>query len=133
MEQATQMALTAYQALDEKKGGDIRMIDISGISVIADYFVIATGQSSSQVDALVDNVEEQMHKNGFSLNQREGHGHGTWVLLDYGDIIVHIFDSENRSFYNLERVWSDGKNVEVEDLKYHFRNQKGGTGLDTSM
>ena len=104
MNQALEMARVAYQALDEKKGEDIRVIDISGISVIGDYFVITNGTSDSQVRALVDNVEQ------------EGNNSGTWVLLDYGDIIIHIFDRENRPFYNLERIWSDGKDVEMNEL-----------------
>lgn len=116
MNQADTMALTAYKALDEKKGKDIRIIDISHVSVIADYFIITDGGSSSQVEALVDNVEEKMHQNGYSLKQREGRD-GSWVLLDYGDIIVHVFDRENRLFYNLEHIWSDGKPVDPEELE----------------
>ena len=116
MNQALEMARVAYQALDEKKGDDIRVIDISGISVIGDYFVITNGTSDSQVRALVDNVEEKMHKAGYELKEQEGNNSGTWVLLDYGDIIIHIFDRENRPFYNLERIWSDGKDVEMIEL-----------------
>lgn len=116
MNHSDKMALTAYNALDEKKGRDIRIIRISDISVIADYFVIADGGSSSQVNALVDNVEEKMHLAGFTLKQREGRD-GTWVLLDYGDLIVHVFDSENRSFYNLEHIWSDGQAVDPGSLQ----------------
>ena len=115
MNHSKNMDLTAWKALDEKKGRDIRIIRIEEISVIADYFVIADGGSSSQVNALVDNVEEKMHLAGFSLKQREGR-EGTWVLLDYGDVIVHVFDQENRSFYNLEHVWSDGQSVSPEEL-----------------
>ena len=91
MNQALEMARVAYQALDEKKGEDIRVIDISGISVIGDYFVITNGTNDSQVRALVDNVEEKMHKAGYELKEQEGNNSGTWVLLDYGDIIIHIF------------------------------------------
>lgn len=116
MNQALEMARVAYQALDEKKGEDIRVIDISGISVIGDYFVITNGTSDSQVRALVDNVEEKMHKAGYELKEQEGNNSGTWVLLDYGDIIIHIFDRENRPFYNLERIWSDGKDIEMNEL-----------------
>ena len=112
MNQALEMARVAYQALDEKKGEDIRVIDISGISVIGDYFVITNGTSDSQVRALVDNVEEKMHKAGYELKEQEGNNSGTWVLLDYGDIIIHIFDRENRQFYNLERIWNDGKRID---------------------
>ena len=116
MNQALEMARVAYQALDEKKGEDIRVIDISGISVIGDYFVITNGTSDSQVRALVDNVEEKMHKAGYELKEQEGNNSGTWVLLDYGDLIIHIFDRGNRPFYNLERIWSDGKEVEMNEL-----------------
>ena len=113
MEQSRKMAKLAYEALDEKLGEDIKVIDISEISVLADYFIIANGNSNSQVKALVDNVEEKMAKAGYDLKQSEGNGSGTWVLLDYEDIIVHVFDKDNRLFYNLERIWSDGKNVEL--------------------
>lgn len=114
--QAKEMAKIAYHALDEKKGEDIRIIDIAGISVLADYFIIANGSSESQVQAMVDNVEEEMHKAGYSLKQREGYGSGNWVLLDFGDVIVHVFDKENRLFYDLERIWRDGKNIEIKEL-----------------
>ena len=114
--QAKEMAKIAYHALDEKKGADIRIIDIAGISVLADYFIIANGSSESQVQAMVDNVEEEMHKAGYSLKQREGYGSGNWVLLDFGDVIVHVFDKENRLFYDLERIWRDGKIMSKEDF-----------------
>ena len=116
MEHGKEMARLAWQALDEKKGEDIQVIDITGISVMADYFLIATGSSDSQVCALVENVEEILHKAGYSVKQREGYQSGNWVLLDFGDIIVHIFDKENRLFYNLERIWRDGKIINAEEL-----------------
>lgn len=111
-----EMARLAHKALSEKKGEDIRIIDISGVSVLADYFIIANGSNENQVRALVDNVEETLHKAGYELRQREGHGLGSWVLLDFGDLIVHVFDKENRLFYDLERIWSDGKQMDVADL-----------------
>ena len=110
------MVKIAYHALSDKKGEDIKIIDITGISVLADYFIIANGNSDSQVNALVDNVEEELHKAGYTLRQREGQASGSWVLLDFGDIIVHVFDKENRLFYDLERIWKDGKDVRIEDL-----------------
>lgn len=116
MNQAKEMAKIAYEALNEKKGEDIKIIDIAGISVMADYFLIANGNSESQVRALVDYVEEEMHKAGYSVKQREGYGSGSWVLMDFGDIIVHVFDKENRLFYDLERIWRDGTVIEAEDL-----------------
>ena len=116
MEQARKMVKIAYQALDEKKGEDIKIINLEGISVLADYFIIANGTNSSQVQALVDNVEEELHKAGYSLKQREGYSNGNWVLLDFGDLIVHIFDRENRLFYDLERIWKDGKEIAFDEL-----------------
>lgn len=116
MDQSRKMARIAWNALNDKKGEDIKIIDITGISVLADYFIIANGTSDSQVNALVDNVEEELHKAGYSLKQREGQASGSWVLLDFGDIIVHVFDKENRLFYDLERIWKDGKITDIVDL-----------------
>ena len=110
------MAKIACNAISDKKGEDIRVIDISQISVLADYFIISNGSNESQVHAIVDNVEEQMYKAGYQFRQREGYGSGGWVLLDFGDIIVHVFDKENRLFYDLERIWRDGKQISVDDL-----------------
>ncbi len=115
MDQVKKMAQIAYHALEDKKGEDICMIDISGISPLADYFIITNGTSDSQVKALVDNVEEKMHEAGHSQIQREGLQSGNWVLLDYGDVVVHVFDKENREFYHLERIWSDGRRIESLD------------------
>ena len=114
--QSKEMAKIAYHALSDKKGEDIKIIDITGISVLADYFIIANGSSDSQANALVDNVEEELHKAGFGLKQREGQASGGWVLLDFGDIIVHVFERKNRLFYDLERIWKDGRDIRIEDL-----------------
>lgn len=119
MQQTThsrEMAKIACMALADKKGEDIRVIDISQVSVLADYFIIANGSNESQVRALVDNVEEELAKRGYHAKQREGYGLGNWVLLDFADVIVHIFDKENRLFYDLERIWSDGKQMNIEEL-----------------
>ena len=116
MEQSKLMARLAYQALDDKKGEDIQVIDISQVSVLADYFIIANGNSESQVRALVDNVEEELSKAGYEMKQREGYGSGNWVLMDFGEIIVHVFDKENRLFYDLERIWRDGKHGDFSEL-----------------
>lgn len=117
MTEQANMAKIVYDALDEKKGCDIRMIDISEISMIADYFVIASGGSSNQIQALINNVEEQMQKNGYTVKRIEGNKNSTWVLMDYGDVIVHIFDKEDRLFFDLERIWSDGRLIDVETLR----------------
>ena len=116
MEQSKLMARLAYQAQDDKKGEDIQVIDISQVSVLADYFIIANGNSESQVRALVDNVEEELSKAGYEMKQREGYDSGNWVLMDFGEIIVHVFDKENRLFYDLERIWRDGKHVDFSEL-----------------
>ncbi len=111
------MALIAYRALEDKKAEDIRMIDIEHVSVIADYFLIATGANRNQVQALAENVEEKLYKAGFEKKQTEGYTSGNWILLDYGDIVIHIFDRENRLFYDLERIWRDGNSISIEELE----------------
>ena len=116
MNKSKEMARIAYDALSDKKGEDIKIIDITGVSVLADYFIIANGNSDSQVNALVDNVEEELHKAGYHLKQREGRANSSWILLDFGDIIVHVFDKENRLFYDLERIWKDGRDITLEEL-----------------
>lgn len=108
------MAQIACKAIDDKKGQDIKIIDIHNVSVIADYFVIASGTNSNQVQAIVDNVEEQLGRAGFEAKQIEGNRNSSWILMDYGDVIVHVFDEENRLFYDLERIWIDGKVLEMD-------------------
>lgn len=108
------MAQIACKAIDDKKGQDIKIIDIHNVSVISDYFVIASGTNSNQVQAIVDNVEEQLGRAGFEAKQIEGNRNSSWILMDYGDVIVHVFDEENRLFYDLERIWRDGKVLEMD-------------------
>ena len=117
MKKSNEMVRIAYEALSDKKAEDIRIIDISNISILADYFIVANGSNKNQISALVDNVEEMLAKNGYNNCKREGNGNDTWILLDYGDIIVHIFDKENRLFYDLERIWNDGKKISIDDLQ----------------
>ncbi|HIV22829.1 MAG TPA: ribosome silencing factor [Candidatus Merdiplasma excrementigallinarum] len=114
---AREMAKIAYQALEEKKAEDIRVINIEQVSVLADYFLIASGTNRNQTQAMADNVEEMLHKAGYQPRQTEGYQTANWILMDYGDIIVHIFDTENRLFYDLERIWRDGKAITLEDLE----------------
>ena len=111
-----EMAKLAIDALEDKKAVDIKIIDISEVSAIGDYFIIANGTNRSQVQAMSDNVEEILGKNGYNPKQIEGYNKANWVLLDYRDIIVHIFDTENRDYYNLERIWRDGKEITAEEL-----------------
>lgn len=110
-------AMLAVEALDDKKAEDISIIDIREVSVIADYFIIAGGSNKSQIQALSDTVEEKLGRAGLPLKQIEGYNNANWILLDFGDIIIHIFDKENRLFYDLERIWRDGKKISIEQLK----------------
>ena len=107
-----EIARLAIRALEDKKAEEIKTIDISEVSVIADYFIIANGTNRSQIQALSDHVEETLGKAGVPLRQIEGYQNANWVLLDFHEVIIHIFDKENRLFYDLERIWRDGKPVE---------------------
>lgn len=109
-------ARLAIKALEDKKAEEIKTIDISNVSVIADYFIIANGTNRSQIQALSDHVEETLGKAGVPLRQIEGYQNANWVLLDFHDVIIHIFDKENRLFYDLERIWRDGKLVDTDTL-----------------
>ncbi len=98
--------MIAKKALDEKFGEDIVMLDLSRISSITDYFMITNGKSANQIDALSDEVVKKLEQSGYPLLSKEGHASG-WILLDFGFMIIHIFDKETRAFFNLERIWSD--------------------------
>jgi len=102
-----------YNCLDEKKAIDIRVLDISSVSPIGDYFIIASAGSTSQTDALCEVVSETMHKSGFSMRGREGNSNSGWVLMDFGDIIVHIFSNQMREFYSLEHTWNDATVIDL--------------------
>ena len=115
-ERAAKMARIAIEAMEDKKAEDVRVLDISEVSVLADYFLIASGKNRNQIQAMKENVEEQMEKNGFFVKHVEGYDTAHWILMDYGDMILHIFDEESRMFYDLERIWRDGKPVERESL-----------------
>lgn len=117
LKNSKEMANLAIKALEEKKATDIRVIDISDVSVLADYFIIASGSNRNQVQAMADNAEEALFKAGFEVKQVEGYETANWILMDYQDIIIHIFDEENRLFYDLERIWRDGKEVSKEELE----------------
>lgn len=111
-----EIAITAIKALEDKKAEDIRVIDISEVSVIADYFIIAGGNNPNQIRAMCDNVQEALEKNGHFCKQTEGYDTANWILMDFGDVIVHIFDKENRLLYDLERIWRDGKIQDCTDF-----------------
>lgn len=95
--------------LEEKKARDINTIDIKELTIIADYFVVCSGTSTTHIKSLADGLEFGMEEMGFKHFHKEGYNSARWILLDYGDVIVHIFHEEDRAFYNLERLWSDGK------------------------
>ena len=112
-----ELAIIAAKALDEKKGKEISAIEITDLTTLADYFVIATGTSNTQINALCGAVEKAMKEQADELPlRREGYRDGTWVLLDYGCVTVHVFSAEAREFYSLERLWSDGKPLDLSNV-----------------
>ncbi|MEA4846429.1 MAG: ribosome silencing factor [Clostridiaceae bacterium] len=109
------MADKAVELLKGKKAKDIRLLDIHELTTISDYFVIASGSSTTQVQAMSDELEEKMDLEGYEIHHKEGFRSGRWILLDYGNIIIHLFHDEERQFYNLERLWVDAKSILVEN------------------
>jgi len=109
-------AKIVINAMEDKKAEDIRVIGIEEISSIADFFIIASGKNVNQVHAIADEIEEKLGRAGMNPKQIEGYQNANWVLMDYGDLIVHVFDQDNRLFYNLERIWKDGKAIDPADL-----------------
>jgi len=103
----------AVQAAEDKKAIDITVLDIREISVIADYFIICSGRSSAQVQAIVENIQERLEKDNVVSLRREGFREGNWVLLDYGDVVIHVFQEAERQFYKLERLWGDAQVVGI--------------------
>lgn len=102
---------------EDKKAFDPKVLKITNITSIADYFVILSGSSQRQVIAIADEIEEKMHKNGYKLLHKEGYNLGNWILMDYGDVIVHIFHKEEREFYNLERLWADAEDLDISNFR----------------
>lgn len=116
MDSIKKMVKIAHEALDEKMAEEITVIDISKVSTVADYFIIANGRNTNQVQAIVDNVTEKLGRAGYNYRQIEGYQEARWVLLDYQDVVIHVFSSDDRRFYDLERIWRDGSLVEIENL-----------------
>ncbi len=116
IENSKEMVKIAVDALEDRKGEDVRVIDISEISTLADFFIIAGGSNINQVQAMADAVQEKLGREGYMTKNVEGYDSGNWILLDFGDIIVHVFDNENRLFYDLERIWRDGKSIDKKEL-----------------
>ena len=111
-----EIAAVAAKALDDKLGVDIALLEITDVTTLADHFLICTGNSNTHVKSLCDAVEEALDKVGEPVIRREGHRSGTWVLLDYGCLVVHVFTEETRQFYDLERLWSDAKRVDLDTI-----------------
>ena len=114
-----ELAEIAVKALDSKKGKEIRLIRIDKIATLAEYFVICTGTSNTQINALCDAVEKELTEKGEEPLHREGYRGGTWVLLDYGCVVVHVFNDEARKFYSLEHLWADGEEVDLSAILPH--------------
>lgn len=111
------VALMAAKAALEKKAIDLIVLDLEGITIIADYFVICSGESTTQVRAIAEFVEAELLRKGVKPIGREGLGYSHWALLDYGDVIIHIFEKETRDYYSLEKLWMDAKTVEIDEDK----------------
>lgn len=114
-----ELAEIAVKALDSKRGKEIRLIRIDKITTLAEYFVICTGTSNTQINALCDAVEKELTEKGEEPLHREGYRGGTWVLLDYGCVVVHVFNDEARKFYSLEHLWADGEEVDLSAILPH--------------
>ena len=113
---AKEVAYEVTKALDAKKGMDIKLLKISDVSSLADYFLICTGTSNTHVKTLCDYAEHTLQELGEPMLGREGHRGNSWELLDFGSIVVHVFTDEARKFYDLERVWADAKQIDLKDI-----------------
>ncbi len=111
--QAIEKAKKIAECLDNKKGRRITVLEVGELTSISDYFVIASGGSAAQVKAMADEVEEKLREAGYTPVHMEGYQVATWILLDYSDVVVHIFLEETREFYDIERLWTDAKKIEL--------------------
>ena len=111
-----EMAMLLAKALDSKKGEDIKVLKTEELTTLADYFVLCTATSSTQVKAMSDACEEAMEKNGERVHHIEGHRDGAWLLMDFSSVIVHVFTDEARKFYDLERLWADAKEIDLSEI-----------------
>ncbi|MBP0990245.1 MAG: ribosome silencing factor [Oscillospiraceae bacterium] len=114
--ESLELAKKIAAILDAKKATDIRVIEIKGVSGLGDYFVLASGSNTTLTKALSDELEEKLAEIGIQAKRIEGYQSATWILLDYYDVIVHIFYSETRQFYSLERLWADCRQVDISDV-----------------
>ena len=110
------MAVVLARALDSKKGQDIKVLKTGDLTTLADYFVLCTATSSTQVKAMSDACEEAAEAQGERVHHIEGHGDGTWLLMDFSSVVVHVFTEEARKFYDLERLWSDAQEIDLSGI-----------------
>ncbi len=113
MDQIELLSKKIFDVLDSKKALDLMVLSVKGISTIADYFIIATGTSTTHIGALCDYVEKELAKEGIHLSHKEGKVTGGWLLLDFKDVVVHIFSAETRDYYALERIWNDAPRIDM--------------------
>lgn len=113
--ESAQMVQLAAFAAGEKKAKEIRVLDIRSISSVADYFLLCSGTSTTHVRSIADSVEEMLNKQGLRIHHTEGYQNGKWILLDFGDVVIHVMQQDERSFYNLERLWGDAIEVEIPE------------------
>ena len=111
-----EMAILLAKALDSKKGQDIKVLKTEELTTLADYFVICTATSNTQIKAMSDACEEEMEKNWEQAHHIEGHRGGTWLLMDFSSVVVHVFTDEARKFYDLERLWGDAQAVDLGEV-----------------
>mgnify|MGYP000412477123 CR=1 FL=1 len=109
--------LLIVNACNDKKGFDIKILDLKDLTTITDYFVIVSGNSTTQVTAIADEIQKKMDEAGYEIIGREGYGEAKWILLDYGSVVVHVFHKDDREFYNLEKVWADSKELILDNVQ----------------
>ena len=114
--ESKELAEIVVEHIQEKKGYDIKILDLTGLSAMSDYFIICSADAGVQVKAIADEVDKKLRKDGIKCYHREGYNSLNWVLLDYFDVVLHVFRKEAREFYNLEKLWGDAKITEIENL-----------------
>lgn len=119
-----EIVASAVKSLDEKKARDIKVIRIRDLTILSNYFVLATGTSSTQVKALADEVEHKLGEKGLTPKRTEGYQGASWIILDYIDVVVHVFYEETRNFYDLERLWQDGEFIDCSEFLPQQENVK---------
>ncbi len=117
MDKALKLVKIASEAMEDKKGEELKILDIREISSLADYFVLVNGKNKNQIQAMCEDVEEKLAKSGFLIKHKEGFESADWILMDYGDVVIHIFDRENREFYQLDKIWGDAAVIDKGALE----------------